>query len=407
MGQADSAGDSVFSGLKVVDCGTFIAGPASTTVLADFGADVIKLEATGIGDPYRNIHRLPLMPQHDENYCWYLDNRTKRGLSLDLKAPDSRAVVERLVQWADVWVTNYPPAVRQRLKVDWEHLSPLNERLIFGALSGYGETGEEASKPGYDATAYWARTGLMDGVRWANGAPALSLAGMGDHPTAIAMYGAVVTALFHRERTGKGMKVTSSLLANGLWSNSCMLQAQMMGASFYPRVPREETSNAMVSIYECADGRWFVLAGVVEARDFARLADAIGRPELKSDARFATPEARRENAPALLKIFEGVFRTRPWAEWRSVLDANGITFGVIAQFADIASDPQVVGNGMLRPLADAPEIKVVDSPIGIEGVSKVPPRRPPGQGEHNEEILAALGFSDSERSRLKASGALG
>jgi crotonobetainyl-CoA:carnitine CoA-transferase CaiB-like acyl-CoA transferase len=230
----------IFEGLKVIDCGSFIAAPTAATVLADYGADVIKIEPPGAGDPFRQVSKLPGMPLAEQNYGWLLDNRSKRGLALDLAKPDGQAVLHRLVATADVFITNYPLAVRRKLAIDHERLDALNERLIYASFTGYGETGAEAGKPGFDATAYWARSGLMDLVRSDAGTPpARALAGMGDHPSGIALFAAIAVALYQRERTGRGTQVGSSLLANGIWSNGIMAQAALCGATFTPRPPRE------------------------------------------------------------------------------------------------------------------------------------------------------------------------
>jgi crotonobetainyl-CoA:carnitine CoA-transferase CaiB-like acyl-CoA transferase len=191
--------DGIFEGLKVLDCASFIAAPAAATVLSDFGAQVIKIEPPGAGDPYRNLPNLPGYPRSEHNFAWLLESRNKRSLALDLSKPDGQAVLHRLASEADVFITNFPPAVRGRLGISWKELEPLNPRLIYASFTGYGEQGEEANKPGFDSNAYWARSGLMDLVRAEDtSTPARSVAGMGDHPCAMALYGAIVTALYKR-----------------------------------------------------------------------------------------------------------------------------------------------------------------------------------------------------------------
>ena len=188
-------------GIRVIDAASFIAGPVATTVMADFGADVVKIEPPG-GDTYRT--RGPGYPPSPYNFPWIVDNRSKRGLALDLRTPDGQRVLHRLVRDADVFVTNAPLDSRERLGVRWEDLAPLNPRLIYGSITAYGEAGEEASRPGFDATALWARTGLMDLVRPSPDAPpSRSLPGMGDHPTGMSLFGAIMAALYQRERTGR------------------------------------------------------------------------------------------------------------------------------------------------------------------------------------------------------------
>jgi len=155
----------IFEGLKVLDCASFIAAPAAATVLSDFGADVIKIEPHGAGDPYRNLPNLQGYPHSEHNFAWMLEARNKRSMALDLSKPEGQAVLHKLAAEADVFITNYPPAVRARLGITYDHLAPTNDRLIYASFTGYGEKGEEANKPGFDSNAYWARSGLMDLVR--------------------------------------------------------------------------------------------------------------------------------------------------------------------------------------------------------------------------------------------------
>src|ERR1700684_4518041 len=211
---------SIFSGLKVVDLASFLAGPGAATVLSDFGAEVIKVEPPGGGDPHRFTYKIPPNPTAKDNYGWHISNRNKRGMAVDLKSPHAREILERLVKWADVLVVNFPHPVRQRLKLTYEDLVPWNRRLIYADLTGYGDDGPDADLPGFDITAYWARSGLLALTRDAGAPPTLPVSGSGDHATAIGLYAAIVTGLYRRERTGKGSHVTTSLLAQGVWSCS-------------------------------------------------------------------------------------------------------------------------------------------------------------------------------------------
>jgi crotonobetainyl-CoA:carnitine CoA-transferase CaiB-like acyl-CoA transferase len=257
---------NVFTGIRVLDIASFVAGPMAATILSDFGADVIKIEPPD-GDGYRRMHRLPNLPKSEHNYAWALASRNKRGLVIDLKNDAGRTVLHRLVRSADVLITNYPPKVRSALGLTSVELMAVNPRLIYASLTGYGESGAEANRPGFDATAYWARSGLADMVRTdAQAAPAAPAMGQGDQPTAAMLYGAIVTALFRRERTGKGAEVTTSLLANGIWANGPMIQAALCGGEIRYREPRESPRSALSNFYRCRDGRWFTLAMVEEER---------------------------------------------------------------------------------------------------------------------------------------------
>src|SRR2546421_756001 len=315
----------IFEGLKVLDCASFIAAPAAATVLSDFGADVIKIEPPVTGDPYRNLPNLPGYPVSEHNFAWMLESRNKKSLALDLSKPEGQAVLHKLAAEADVFITNYPPAVRARLGITHDHLAPHNDRLIYASFTGYGEKGEEANKPGFDSNAYWARSGLMDLVRAdEHTTPARSIAGMGDHPCAMAFYGAIVTALYKRERTGKGSHVASNLMANGVWAASVLAQAKLVGAKFLPRRTRENALNAVTNHYQCKDERSLILSLLNEDRQWPMLARCLGREDLVTDARFATKPERHARSLELIKIFDETFVTRDLAEWRKILDGNGL-----------------------------------------------------------------------------------
>ena len=396
----------IFEGLKVLDCASFIAAPAAATVLSDFGADVIKIEPPGTGDPYRNLPNLPGYPSSEHNFAWMLEARNKKSLALDLSKPEGQAVLHRLAADADVFITNYPPAVRQRLGITHEHLAPHNERLIYASFTGYGEKGEEANKPGFDSNAYWARSGLMDLVRAdIDTTPARSIAGMGDHPCAMAFYGAIVTALYKRERTGKGSHVASNLMANGVWAASVLAQAKLCGAKFAERRPRERALNAVTNHYKCQDGRWIILSLLNEERQWPTLARCLGREDLVADARFATKPDRHQRSIELIKIFDEIFATRPLAEWRKLLDGNGLVFGVVGILDDIPNDQQMLDNDVLVPFENDTML-TINSPIWIDGARKVQPRRPPAVGEHSDEILRKAGYDEASIAKLRASGAV-
>ena len=394
----------IFEGLKVLDCASFIAAPAAATVLSDFGADVIKIEPPGSGDPYRNLPNLPGYPVSQHNFAWMLEARNKRSLALDLSKPDGQAVLHRLAADADVFITNYPPAVRERLGITHAHLAPHNERLIYASFTGYGEKGEEANKPGFDSNAYWARSGLMDLVRAdIDTTPARSIAGMGDHPCAMAFYGAIVTALYKRERTGKGSHVSSNLMANGVWAASVLAQAKLGGATFRERRPRERALNAVTNHYKCKDGRWIILSLLNEDRQWPTLARCLAREDLISDPRFATRADRHARSLELIKIFDEIFATRPLAEWRKLLDGNGLVFGVVGILDDIPTDRQMLDNEVLVPFENDTML-TINSPIWVSGASKVPPRKAPGIGEHSDEILRQAGFDEASIRKLRTSG---
>ena len=397
----------IFEGLKVIDCGSFIAAPAAATILSDFGADVIKIEPPGTGDPYRQLPKFPGNPESDHNYGWMVDNRNKRGLALDIAKQEGQAVLSRLVSQADVFITNYPLGVRQRLGIGYEALAHLNDRLIYASFSGYGERGEEANKPGFDMTAWWARSGMMDQVRPAAAAdPAKPTIGMGDHPSAVTLFASIVTALYQRERTGKGAQVGSSLLANGLWSNAFLAQAALCGAKFIDRPPREQSFNAMVTYYRCRDRRWLLLTIANEERQWPVLAECLGQKDLIDDPRFLARADRHARAAELIAILDEVFATKDRSDWRAILNANGIIFEAVATPEDIPEDQQLLANEVLIPF-EGDTMLTVDSPFLVEGAEKVQPRQAPSVGQHSDEVLGEAGYDEAAIQGLRECGAIG
>src|SRR3982075_3219807 len=308
------ASNNIFSGLKVVDLASFIAGPSAAVILSDFGADVIKVEPPS-GDLWRIAHHLPPQPVAEDAYPWHLANRNKRGMALDLKSPSAQQVLEKLVKWADVLIVNTPHPARARLKLEYQDVVRWNPRLIYADISGFGDKGPDANLPGFDITSYWARSGLLSMTRDAGAPPTWPVAGSGDNATAVGLYSAIVTALYRRERTGKGSYVTTSLLAEGVWSASVSIQAALAGAKFPPLHDRKHPANAAMNVYRAADGTWFVL--IVTPDKFAAVANAIGRSDLLTDPRFSSPAQIMANMAPLTAIFDELFGTQPMAHWHS------------------------------------------------------------------------------------------
>jgi crotonobetainyl-CoA:carnitine CoA-transferase CaiB-like acyl-CoA transferase len=397
--------DNIFSGLKVVDLASFIAGPSAATILSDFGADVIKVEPPD-GELWRSGHKIPPQPHSEEPYPFELANRNKRGVALNLKAASAQQVLERLAKWADVFIVNTPHAARKKLNLEYDDVAQWNPSLIYADLTGFGEKGPDAALPGFDLTAFWARSGLLYMTRDAGEPPTWPVAGSGDNATAVAIYSAVVTALYRRERTGKGSYVTTSLLAAGVWSASVFIQAALCGANFYGLHDRAHPANAAFNVYRSSDGTWFVLVATPDK--VPAVLKAIGREDILTDPRFSTPTELTKNRPQLTAILDEIFGSQPMSHWYEALSAVHVPFGAVREPQEVVNDPQLRANDIVVPFegAGGKITSTISSPIQVHGVSKVPAKRAPGIGEHNDEVLMELKFTTEEIAGLRASGAV-
>ena len=395
--------DNIFSGLKVVDLASFIAGPGAAVILSDFGAEVIKVEPP-TGDTWRIGYKIPPQPRAKDNYPWHLNNRNKRGLALDLKSADAAKILERLVKWADVLIVNTPHPARKKLKLTYEDVAQWNPRLIYADVTGYGDKGPDADLPGFDITSYWARSGLLSLTRDAGAPPTLPVAGSGDHATAVSLYSAIVTALYRREKTGKGSYVTTSLLASGTWAGAVAIQGALADATFYPLHDRLQPPNATFNVYKSSDDNWFLI--VLTPDKWPALANGIGRADLLSDPRFADPAKQMANSAALTAILDEVFSSQSMAHWSEVFDKGHLTFGVVRAPSEVVKDPQLRANDIVVPLEGAGGHLqfTISSPIQVHDVDKVAAKRAPELGEHNEEILQELGFDAKQIDSFLESG---
>lgn len=397
--------DNIFSGLKVVDLASFIAGPSAAVILSDFGADVIKVEPPD-GELWRHANHLPPQPVAADAYQWHLANRNKRGMTLNLKSSSSLEVLKKLVKWADVLVVNTPHTARKKLKIEYEDVMPWNPRLIYADITGFGDKGPDANLPGFDITSYWARSGLLSMTRDAGAPPTWPVAGSGDNATAVGLYSAIVTALYRRERTGQGAHVTTSLLAEGVWSASVAIQAALCEAKFFGLHDRMHPANAALNVYRAKDDTWFVL--IVTPDKLEAVAGAIGRPDLLTDPRFSDPAKLVANMPQLAAILDEIFGSQPMAHWYTVFNGVHVTFGAVRGPQDVIADPQLRANDIIVPLegAGGKLTSTISSPIQVHGVAKVDAKRAPELGEHNDDILRQLGFNAAEVDALRASGAV-
>ncbi len=388
----------ILKGIRVIEAATMVVVPAAGVVMGDFGAEVIKVEAPGGGDIHRYGHQLPGMPISEIPYAFQVENRNKKSIVLNLKDNTGREIMENLIRSADVFLTSYRASALKKLRMTYEDLQKLNPRLIYAHATGYGDKGPEAHKPGYDMITYWTRSGIEAQVfpmdSWLSGFPY----GSGDRPTGINLLTGILLALFARERTGKGARVTTSLLASGAYANSTMIQAALCGARFNEKVPRERAYNFGYIHYMPKDGRPLKLNINDYAKDWGPFCRAVGRPDLIDDPRFATVEERVKNMPALIAIFDEAFAQHDLAHWTLTLTEHDIPFSPISIYEEIAADPQMAATNAFVDVNHPRygHFRTVDSPFTIDGSEKVHAGAAPELGEHTRPILAEMGFPEEK-----------
>ena len=399
----------LLKGIKVIDAASFIAGPASTTILSDFGAEVIKIEPPKVGDSLRHLilRTRRVNPQGDKDYCWHLTSRNKKSLALDLNTSKGQEILKELIKEADVFVTNMPKKTREKLKIRAEDLLPINERLVYGSLTGYGESGEDSHRTAFDVLAWWARSGLMDIVRPSdNSSPGFVPIGIGDQPSGVALFASIMTALYRREKTGKGGEVNTSLMANGAWSNGSFIQAALFDADF-PDKKTEFTPHPFGGRYETKDGRYLLLAIIDAAKEWPKLLKALDIEYLNSDERFSSFQKMNENYQELYKKLEKIFKQYNLKEIVEKLRFSEVTFGILSKSTDHKKDEQFLKSEVLVNFSkDSFETEnlTVNSPVFLKDEPKKTPSRGPDLGEHSIEVLSGIGIGSKELDKLKEDG---
>ena len=396
----------LFADLKVLDVGSWIAAPVATTMLADYGAQVIKIEAPDLGDGYRNFADMPGTPDADTNYTWHMDNRNKRSLGLNLKSETGRKILRQLVAECDVYVTNLPQPMRRQWQLTYEDLAAVNTSMIYASLTAYGEQGPERDREGFDLVAYWSRSGLMDLVHAPGAPPGPALPGMGDHPTAVTLYAGIVTALLKRAQTGQGSHVHTSLMANGVWSASCIAQGVFADADFGNYFANQSRQFTRL-LYEASDGRWLQFSMVRTDDEVDALFVGVDRPDLLVDERFATSEARLQHGEALKTELAAAIAHRSSFEWMQVFSESGVPAALVGQVADLASDQQASANAMaVAGPAGSQMNRMIMHPMNIDGLTTRVHAPAPDQGEHNDEVLQELGYTPEHIAKLREEGVI-
>jgi crotonobetainyl-CoA:carnitine CoA-transferase CaiB-like acyl-CoA transferase len=379
-------------GVRVVELGVVIAGPAAAAMLADWGADVVKVEPRE-GDPHR---------ANTETAYFELDNRNKRSMCLDLKVDGGREILLRLLEDADVFVTNLRPAALGGLGLDYETLSVRFPRLVYASITGYGQAAPE--KAGYDIGAFWSRAGIALALTPEGDAPPVSRPGLGDHPTGLAMVAGIAAALFQRERTGAGSLVETSLLRTGLYVLGSDLMVQMAGARPV-RGLRRALYNPLLACYQSQDGKWFWLLGLQGDRFWPGLTRALERPDLLTDPRFSTHADLVRHRDELIPLLDDVFGEWTMEKLAAAFAREDVWWDPVQDFADVVADPLTAASGAF-PRVDGSSRRTVASPIDFAGELPGEAGRAPELGEHTEQLLIDLGYEWEDIARLQERGAI-
>ena len=394
-------------GIRVVELGVWVAGPAAGGILADWGADVVKVEPLG-GDPGR-LFQYILGGDMPTNPVFDMDNRGKRSIALDLTTGDGHAVIDELLAEADVFVTNVRLGGLDRLGLDHSSVTARHRRLVYAAVTGYGLQGAEADSGAFDVAGFWARSGIAHLLTPDGGDPPFQRGGMGDHSTGLATAAGVCAALLARERTGEGQVVSTSLLRQGAYTISFDLSITLGWGLTLQIGRRDNMGNPAMNNYTAGDGRRFWLVGLEPERHWVPLTRAVGRPDWLEHERYGTARGRRHNAGSLVAELDEIFAARSLDEWEEVFASEPELFWAPIQSPDdLLSDPQFAAAGGLVEVPDgASTSTMVASPVDFSDTAWAPTAMAPRLGEHSDEILRSLGRSDAAIEALVAAGVVG
>jgi crotonobetainyl-CoA:carnitine CoA-transferase CaiB-like acyl-CoA transferase len=409
-GGMDGGMDQVLAGVRVVELATWTFVPACGAVLADWGADVVKVEHPVTGDPQRGLMMSGMVgdgAQAPVNFTMETPNRGKRSIGLDITSDAGRDVLHKLVAGADVFITSFLPAARRRLRVDVDDLRAINPRLIYARGHGQGVRGPEADRGGYDTTSFWARSGLANfhTPKDGSGYPPFHSPAIGDLTSGQTLAGGIAAALFRRERTGEPSVVDVSLLSVGMWSMAPgIVASRLLDIEDLPMSPHGEMMNPLTNFYRTKDGRYLTLIMLESDRYWAPLCEAIGRPELATDPRFDSFAARADNRAECIAILDEVFAQRTLDDWHDVLDGVAV-WGPVRAAREVHDDTQALANGYL-PEVEAPDgstFRLVSTPVQFDE-APMRPTRSPEHGEQTEQVLLDLGYDWPAIVQLKDDG---
>ena len=395
--------------VRVVELANWIAGPAAGAVLADLGADVIKVEAPG-GDPVRGFLRSPELtgPAEQVDYPFTVSNRGKRSVTLAVNTEAGREALLALAANADVFLTNMLNYRLERYGLEPSDLLEVNPGLVVARVSGYGSRGPDAHRPGFDMTAFFARGGMIDSMTAPDGEAPKPPTGPGDHATAMALVAAILVGLRTAERTGRGQVVDTSLLSMGIWTMASMLAATLVDGRDGERRSRSTEITALNNRYRTADDRWLFLT-MPGGKQWPPLCVALGVEDMIDDERFADAEARSENMGLVVKRLDEAFAKRTLAEWGRILDGAGLVWGPASTLSEVASDPQAEMSGLFPEVEHhaAGTFRTVATPFEMEGADLDPTGPAPEAGEHTESVLREIGWDGARIEAARLGGAFG
>jgi crotonobetainyl-CoA:carnitine CoA-transferase CaiB-like acyl-CoA transferase len=409
--QVDEAMDAPLKGIRVIDWTIWQQGPVAGVMLADLGAEVIKLEERESGDPARWILAVAGGSTYKAARNWYFEanNRHKKSLALDLKKPEALEVVYKLAAKSDVFIQNFRQGVAHRLGLDYAALSARNPRLIYANASGYGPLGAESGDPSFDYLGQ-ARSGIMNAIGGPDQPPTYITGGVADQAGAIMLAFGVITALLARERQGVGQELDVSHLGSMTMLQGLNVASRAMMGWEIPRNAREAAFNPLWNHYQCGDGKWLCLSMLQSDRYWKDFCIALGLPELVADPRFAELRERGRNAREVIAILDRTFAAKPREEWLKILRAGGdFIFGIVNAVADLPNDPQVIANEYIADYEHPAlgKTKVVGVPIKFSRTPGSPRGAAPELGEHTEILLTEeLGYSWEEVARLREAGVI-
>lgn len=408
---ADKAKTKLLAGVRVVELGMWVAGPATAGILADWGAEVIKIEEPG-GDPMRRFFGVLSGSKEERCPPFDLYNRGKKSLMLDINEPDGRDIVERLIASADVFVTNMRPHFLERVRLDPETLLAQYPRLVYASLTAFGLAGPDRDAPGYDHSAFQGRTGVADRATPPGAIPTQLPGGMGDNVAAITTVAGIMGALFSRTITGHGQLVGTSLLRTGIYSIGMDVSTRLSLGRIAPTPTRAKARNPLFNSYQAGDGKWFWLVGTESDRHWPKVLKALGLDALRDDPQFATARDRRRNAPALMAQFEAAIASKTRTQWADVFRTHDVWWAPINSMDDLMSDPQVIAAGAFVNVpgqAPAPghAFNGVATPVDFSATPVTTELPPPAAGADTDALLTELGLSAQEVGSLRERGVVG